>query len=170
LRSRRTRRRRILFDISIRPLAGAKHTFSMAQEKWRAVCRRTRRSGGTHPARIIRAVVEGEEASNQSPRKRAWLRRPCSTIKFNAFYSETLIKIDHARPLNLCAQCMLHCGVRNELNWTGGLCWEAAWRSGGRQMYPCHLQEQPDPVHARTTPSIPDADEAAAGAFARVDH
>ena len=35
-------------------------------------------------------------------------------------------------------------------------------------MYPCHLQEQPDPVHARTTPSIPDADEAAAGAFARV--
>jgi len=35
-------------------------------------------------------------------------------------------------------------------------------------MYSCHLLEQPDAVHARTTPSIPNADEAAAGAFARM--
>jgi DNA-binding NarL/FixJ family response regulator len=35
-------------------------------------------------------------------------------------------------------------------------------------MYPCHLQEQPDAVHARPMPSIPNAEDAAHGVFARI--
>jgi len=36
-------------------------------------------------------------------------------------------------------------------------------------MHPCHLQEQPDAVHARRVPSIPNAKEVAGGVFARID-
>ena len=35
-------------------------------------------------------------------------------------------------------------------------------------MYPCHLQEQPDAVHARRMPSNPNAEGAADDVFARV--
>ena len=36
-------------------------------------------------------------------------------------------------------------------------------------MYPCHLREQPDAVHARSVPSIPNAGEVAGDVFARVN-
>jgi two-component system CheB/CheR fusion protein len=36
-------------------------------------------------------------------------------------------------------------------------------------MCPCHLQEQPDAVHARSVPSIPNAEEVAGDVFARVN-
>jgi len=36
-------------------------------------------------------------------------------------------------------------------------------------MYPCHLRAQPDAVHARSVPSIPNAGEVAGDVFARVN-
>ena len=51
-----------LFDISIRPLAGSKHTFSMAEKNGEQFVAELDVLAAIIRARIIRGRVEGEEA------------------------------------------------------------------------------------------------------------